>query len=148
MTDTTLKLTEAFNRHNTLYNALLGNLTTLTTAHNEEVTITLDAGKVRSLTRILNAAPMDGDPKCTRVNVETDTDAEETDPVSALHEAYIAAFPCVPEVDVSFTSESQTRINPKGAVETETFVTIHVTTTEAGAWYMKEILNRLYEENR
>ena len=73
--------------------------------------------------------------------------AGETDPVSALHKAYIAAFPCVPEVDVSFTSESQTRINPKGAVETETFVTIHVTTTEAGAWYMKEILNRLSEEN-
>lgn len=32
MTDTTLKLTEAFNRHNSLYNALLGNLKTLTTA--------------------------------------------------------------------------------------------------------------------
>lgn len=30
MTDTTLKLTEAFNRHNSLYNALLGNLKTLT----------------------------------------------------------------------------------------------------------------------
>lgn len=71
----------------------------------------------------------------------------KTDPVSALHKAYIAAFPCAPEVDVSFTSESQTRINPKGAVETETFVTIHATTTEAGAWYMAEILNQLSEEN-
>lgn len=79
MTDTTLKLTEAFNRHNSLYNALLGNLKTLTTAHTEEVTITLDAGKVRALTRILNAAPLDGDPLNTRVNVETDTDAWETD---------------------------------------------------------------------
>ncbi len=49
MTDTTLKLIEAFNRHNSLYNALLGNLKTLTTAHTEEVTITLDAGKVRAL---------------------------------------------------------------------------------------------------
>lgn len=79
MTDTTLKLTEAFNRHNSLYNALLGNLKTLTTAHTEEVTITLDAGKVRALTRILNAAPLDGEPLNTRVNVETDTDAMETD---------------------------------------------------------------------
>ena len=79
MTDITLKLTEAFNRHNSLYNALLGNLKTLTTAHTEEVTITLDAGHVRALTRILNAAPLDGDPLYTRVNVETDTDAWETD---------------------------------------------------------------------
>ena len=79
MTDTTLKLTEAFNRHNSLYNALLGNIKTLTTSHAEEVGITLDAGKVRALTRILNAAPLDGDPLYTRVNVETDTDAWETD---------------------------------------------------------------------
>ena len=79
MTDTTLKLTEAFNRHGSLYNALLGNMQTLTTAHAEEVTITLDAGKVRALTRILNAAPLDGNPLNTRVNVETDTDAWETD---------------------------------------------------------------------
>lgn len=79
MTDTTLKLTEAFNRHSSLYNALLGNLTTITTAHAEEVSITLDAGKVRALTRILNTAPLDGDPLYTRVNVETDTDAWETD---------------------------------------------------------------------
>lgn len=79
MTDTTLQLTEAFNRHNSLYNALLGNMQTLTTAHAEEVTITLDAGHVRALTRILNAAPLDGDPLNTRVNVETDTDARETD---------------------------------------------------------------------
>lgn len=79
MTDTTLQLTEAFNRHNSLYNALLGNLKTLTTAHTEEVSITLDAGKVRALTRILNAAPLDGDPLNTRVNVVTDTDAWETD---------------------------------------------------------------------
>lgn len=79
MSDTTLQLTEAFNRHNSLYNALLGNLKTLTTAHAVEVSITLDAGKVRALTRILNAAPLDGDPLNTRVNVETDTDAWETD---------------------------------------------------------------------
>lgn len=79
MTDITLKLTEAFNRHNSLYNALLGNLKTITTAHAEEVSITLDAGHVRALTRILNAAPLDGDPLNTRVNVETDTDAWETD---------------------------------------------------------------------
>lgn len=79
MTDTTLKLTEAFNRHDSLYNALLGNMQTLTTAHTEEVNITLDAGKVRALTRILNAAPLNGDPLNTRVNVVTDTDAWETD---------------------------------------------------------------------
>lgn len=79
MTDLTLELTKAFNRHNSLYSALLGNLKTLTTAHTEEVTITLDAGRVRALTRILNAAPLDGDPLYTRVNVETDTDAWETD---------------------------------------------------------------------
>lgn len=78
MTDTTLKLIEAFNRHDSLYNALLGNMQTLTTAHSEEVSITLDAGKVRALTRILNAAPLDGSPLYTRVNVETDTDAWET----------------------------------------------------------------------
>lgn len=79
MTDTTLQLTEAFNRHNSLYNALLGNLKTLTTAHAEEVTITLDAGKARALTRILNAAPLDGNALYVRVNVETDTDASEID---------------------------------------------------------------------
>lgn len=79
MTETTLQLTEAFNRHNSLYNALLGNLKTLTTAHAEEVSITLDAGHVRALTRILNAAPLDGDALNTRVNVVTDTDAWETD---------------------------------------------------------------------
>lgn len=79
MTDLTLELTEAFNRHNSLYSALLGNLKTLTTAYNEEVTITLDAGRVRALTRILNAAPLDGDPLNTRVNIVTDTDAMETD---------------------------------------------------------------------
>jgi len=78
MSDITLKLTEAFNRHNSLYNALLGNMQTLTAAHTEEVTITLDAGHVRALTRILNAAPLDGNPLNTRVNVETDTAAWET----------------------------------------------------------------------
>lgn len=79
MTDITLKLIEAFNRHNSLYNALLGNMQTLTNAHIEEVSITLDAGHVRALTRILNAAPLDGDALNARVNVETDTDAWETD---------------------------------------------------------------------
>lgn len=79
MTDLTLELTKAFNRHNSLYNALLGNLKTLTTEHTEEVSITLDAGKVRVLTRILNAAQLDGSPLYTRVNVATDTDAWETD---------------------------------------------------------------------
>nr|DAQ76590.1 MAG TPA: hypothetical protein [Caudoviricetes sp.] len=79
MTDTTLKLTEAFNRHNSLHNALLGNMKTLTTSHAEEITITLDARHARALTRILNAAPLNGDPLNTRVNVETDTDAWETD---------------------------------------------------------------------
>lgn len=74
MTDITLKLIEAFNRHNSLYNALLGNLKTLTTEHTEEVTITLDAGKVRALTRILNMAPLDGDPLNLPVNIEADTD--------------------------------------------------------------------------
>lgn len=42
--------------------------------------------------------------------------AGKTDPVSALHEAYIAAFPCAPDVDMSFTSESQALVygrNPK-----------------------------------
>lgn len=75
MTDTTLKLTEAFNRHNSLYNALLGSMKTLTTSHAEEITITLDAGKARALTRILNAAPLDGDALNVRVNVVTNTAA-------------------------------------------------------------------------
>lgn len=79
MTDITLQLTEAFNRHDSLYNALLGNMQTLTTAHAEEVSITLDAGKVRALNRILNSAPLNGDPRNTRVNVDTDTDAWDTD---------------------------------------------------------------------
>ena len=79
MTDTTLQLIESFNRHDNLYNALLGNIQTLTTAHAEEVTITLDVGKVRALTRILNSAPLNGNPLNTRVNVVTDTDAWETD---------------------------------------------------------------------
>lgn len=73
--------------------------------------------------------------------------AGKTDPVSALHEAYITAFPCAPNVDLSFTRESQARINQKGKVEIETFVTIHTTTTEAGAWDMAETLNQLSEEN-
>lgn len=77
MTDTTLKLTEAFNRHNSLYNALLGNLKTLTTAHTEEVSITLDAGKVRALTRILNMAPLNGDPLNAIVNLEIDSNASD-----------------------------------------------------------------------
>lgn len=79
MTDLTLELTEAFNRHNSLYSALPGNLKTLTTEHTEEVSITLDARKVRALTRILNSAPLNGDPLNTHVNVVTDTDAWETD---------------------------------------------------------------------
>lgn len=79
MTDTTLQLTGAFNRHNSLYNALLGGMKTLTTSHAEEITITLDAQHARALTRILNAAPLDGNPLNTRVNVETDTDAWETE---------------------------------------------------------------------
>lgn len=74
MSDITLKLTEAFNRHNSLYNALLGNLKTLTTAHTEEVSITLDAGKVRALTRIVNAAPLNGDPFERRVYISEHTD--------------------------------------------------------------------------
>lgn len=74
MTDTTLKLTEAFNRHDSLYNALLGNMQTLTTAHTEEVSITLDAGRVRALTRIVNAAPLNGDPFERRVYISEDTD--------------------------------------------------------------------------
>ena len=45
----------------------------------EKVSITLDAGKVRALTRILNAAPLDGSPLYIRVNVVTDTNAWETD---------------------------------------------------------------------
>lgn len=77
MTDLTLKLTEAFNRHNSLYNALLGNLKTLTAEHIEEVTITLDAGKVRALTRILNMAPLDGDPLNAIVNLEIDSTASD-----------------------------------------------------------------------
>lgn len=77
MTDLTLKLTEAFNRHNSLYNTLLGNLKTLTTEHIEEVSITLDAGKVRALTRILNMAPLDGDPLNAIVNLEIDSTASD-----------------------------------------------------------------------
>lgn len=79
MTDTTLKLTEAFNRHNSLHNALLGNMKTLTTSHSEEVTITLDAQHARALTRILNMAPLDGDPLNLPVNIEADTDLWERD---------------------------------------------------------------------
>ena len=78
MTDTTLKLTEAFNRHSSLNNALLG-MEHLTAAYIDEVTINLSAGHVRALTRILNMAPLDGDPLKLTVNVGTDTDAWETD---------------------------------------------------------------------
>lgn len=74
---TTLELTEAFNRHNSLYSALLGNLKTLTTEHTEEVSITLDAGKVRALTRILNMAPLDGDPLNAIVNLENGSNASD-----------------------------------------------------------------------
>lgn len=48
MTDTTLKLTEAFNRHNSLYNALLCGMKTMTTSNTEEITITLDARHARA----------------------------------------------------------------------------------------------------
>lgn len=77
MSDITLKLTEAFNRHGSLYGALLGNLKTLTTAHTEEVSITLDAGHVRALTRILDMAPLDGDPLNAIVNLEIDSNASD-----------------------------------------------------------------------
>ena len=77
MTDLTLELTEAFNRHNSLYNALLGNLKTLTTTHAEDVSITLDAGHVRALTRILNMAPLDGDSLNAIVNLEIDSTASD-----------------------------------------------------------------------
>lgn len=77
MTDLTLELTEAFNRHNSLYNALLGNLKTLTTTHAEDVSITLDAGHVRALTRILNMAPLDGDPLNAIVNLEIYSNASD-----------------------------------------------------------------------
>lgn len=78
MTDITLKLIEAFNRHSRLNNALL-NMKTLTTAHIDEVTINLSAGHVRALTQILNMAPLDGDPLNLPVNIEADTDLLERD---------------------------------------------------------------------
>lgn len=76
MTDITLKLIEAFNRHSRLNNALL-NMETLTAAHIDEVTINLSAGHVRALTQILNMAPLDGDPLNLPVNIEADTDLLE-----------------------------------------------------------------------
>nr|DAO49113.1 MAG TPA: hypothetical protein [Caudoviricetes sp.] len=78
MTDITLKLIEAFNRHSRLNNALL-NMKTLTAAHIDEVTINLSAGHVRALTQILNMAPLDGDPLNLPVNIEADTDLLERD---------------------------------------------------------------------
>lgn len=78
MTDITLKLIEAFNRHSRLNNALL-NMKTLTAAHIDEVTINLSAGHVRALTQILNMAPLDGDPLNLPVNIEADTDLLECD---------------------------------------------------------------------
>lgn len=76
MSDITLKLTEAFNRHNSLNNALL-NMKHLTAAHIDEVTINLDAMHVRALTRILNVAPLDGDPLNAIVNLEIDSTASD-----------------------------------------------------------------------
>lgn len=109
------------------------------------------------LVEILNAAPVDGNPLNAIVNLEIDStasdDAREKIARYLADNGYdaalenIAAFPCAPDVDMSFTSESQARINSNGKVEIETFVTIHATTTEAGAWYMAEILNQLSEEN-
>lgn len=78
MTDITLKLIEAFNRHSRLNNALL-DMKTLTAAHIDEVTINLSAGHVRALTQILNMAPLDGDPLNLPVNIEADTDLWERD---------------------------------------------------------------------
>lgn len=78
MTDITLKLIEAFNRHSRLNNALL-NMKTLTAAHIDEVTINLSAGHVRALTQILNMAPLDGDPLNLPVNIKADTDLLERD---------------------------------------------------------------------
>lgn len=78
MTDLTLELTEAFNRHSSLNSALL-NMKHLTAAHIDEVTINLSAGHVRALTRILNMAPLDGDPLNLPVNVEANTDLWDAD---------------------------------------------------------------------
>ena len=78
MTETTLELTKAFNRHSSLNNALLG-MEHLTAAYIDEVTINLTAGHVRALTRILNMAPLDGDPLKLPVNVEANTDLWDAD---------------------------------------------------------------------
>lgn len=42
-------------------------------------TLTLSSRDMATLVKILNTAPVNGDPLNTRVNVETDTDAEEAD---------------------------------------------------------------------
>lgn len=79
MTDTALELARAFNRHSTLDFGLTDGIRHEIAPEREELTFTLQGRHARALIRILDAAPRNGDPLNTRVNVETDTDAWETD---------------------------------------------------------------------
>lgn len=79
MTDTALELARAFKRHSTLDFALTDGIRHEIGPEHEELTFTLQGHHARALIRILDAAPRNGDPLNTRVNIVTDTDAWETD---------------------------------------------------------------------
>lgn len=67
----------AFDRHPALTgrNADTDISVELNPSYELEFTIRVGGGTMARLVQILNAAPVDGDPLNTRVNVETDTDA-------------------------------------------------------------------------
>nr|DAV95914.1 MAG TPA: hypothetical protein [Caudoviricetes sp.] len=72
-------LREAFNRHGKLHGALDGRVEELVLSDSEDLQILLDPKHVQTLTRILNMAPMNGDPLNLTVNIEADTDLWERD---------------------------------------------------------------------
>lgn len=69
------ELVNAFNRHpNMAYSPVLNEVLHEKTPNGETVTITLQAQHVKALTRIVNAAPLNGDPFERRVYISEYTD--------------------------------------------------------------------------
>lgn len=69
------ELVSAFNRHpNMAYSPVLNEVLHEKTPNGETVTITLQAQHVKALTRIVNAAPLNGDPFERRVYISENTD--------------------------------------------------------------------------
>lgn len=73
--------------------------------------------------------------------------AGKTDPAKELHEAIINSFPGAPLTDLKVTTETDAITKSGGKPEVITWVTVSVTTSAAGAYYLAELANQLSEEN-